>query len=175
MNLSWHARSVCGMLCMRFQGHLLYGIKSVSVYADGLTAIVADCSKAAKSADARDKYFLVSVGESDPFPAQALRSELPALEAAQASLASTTSDLADVLPRISLCHAGVMSAVKDAESPEGRNVLGAVGHADAGPSFIASTSGGGSRVAQSAFDQGAVDLLLQEARASIVGVREVLA
>ena len=42
------------------QGHLLYGIKSVSVFASRLQAIVTECSKAARSTDARDKYFLVS-------------------------------------------------------------------------------------------------------------------
>ena len=62
------------------------------------------CAIAAKSIDARDKYFLSYVAEFDPSPAKALRSELPLLEAAKASLTTAVSDLADVMPQLSSCQ-----------------------------------------------------------------------
>merc|ERR1712137_316543 len=67
--------------------------------------VVDNCATAAKSTDARDKYFLSYVGEFDPFPAKALQSELPSLEAAKASLTTTISDLVDALPRLASCQA----------------------------------------------------------------------
>ena len=145
----------------RFQGHLLYGIKSMSVYADRMSAVLSDCGVAAKSSDARDKYFLSYVAASEPAPASALRSELPALEAAQASLSATISELADILPRVGACgglaaNAGLIRLRQSSEA------------------LVSSTRAehAGQR---STFDQDALENLLQEARASIVGVRKVLA
>merc|ERR1712045_855876 len=46
------------------------------------------------------------VTEFDPFPAKSLRSEVPLLESAQASLAAAASELADTLPKLSLCRTG---------------------------------------------------------------------
>jgi len=86
-----------------FEGHSLYGINTVAVYSPGMSMIVEDCANAAKSADARDKYFQVHVGEFDPSAAKAMASELPALEAAKASVSATISELAEALPRISAC------------------------------------------------------------------------
>merc|ERR1712061_4360 len=88
-----------------FQDHAIYGIKSISVYAPQLQAVVDNCANAAKSTDARDKYFLSYVGEFDPYPTKALQNELPLLEAAKASLTTTISDLADVFPRLASCQA----------------------------------------------------------------------
>ena len=159
--------SATTVLFCRFQGHQLYGIKSVAVYADRLSAVVSDCATAAKSSDARDKYFLSYVTESDPFPAKSLRSELPALESAQASLATTTSELADVLPRLALCRAGAMNAISAVATKQ-------KGHTST--RVYSALNVASSRVsAQSGFDQDAVVDLLQEARASIIGVRKVLA
>jgi len=92
-----------------FQGQSVYGIQTLSVRAHRLQSIVADCAAASKSSDARDKYFETYVGEFAPGSSKALRSELPALEAARASLSSVVSALAGALPKMKSCH-GAKSA-----------------------------------------------------------------
>lgn len=86
-----------------FEGHSLYGIKSLATYSPGMNVIVEKCSKAANSGDARDKYFQIRVGEFDAYAAKALASELPALEAAMASVSAIISELAEALPQMSTC------------------------------------------------------------------------
>ena len=172
--------------CRRFQGHLLYGIRSVAVYADRLRAVVSECGKASKSFDARDKYFMSYVGEFDSFPSKALRSELPALDAATASLAATASELADTLPLLGLCRAETLPASsKRIAHPNNarqatRNFTANVGISVASQSDRTIESGttafdAGLVDAQNGLDVDALDLLLNEARASIIGVRKVLA
>ena len=156
-------------MARRFQGHLLYGIKSIAVYADRLSAVLSDCGKASKSSDARDKYFLSYVTASDPFPSNALRSELPALEAAQASLSATAAELADVLPRLGACRAGTAYAVSGGTADT--LFFGSRQSSET----LAAARRGDHAGQQTAFDQDALDSLLQEARASIVSVRKVLA
>merc|ERR1712087_40789 len=69
----------------------------------GMQSIVEDCAVAAKSKDARDKYFQSYVGDYGTCSSTALRSELPSLEAAKAAVASTVSELVDVLPKLASC------------------------------------------------------------------------
>lgn len=96
-----------------FQGHRVYGIRLLSLHALRLQTVVEDCASAAKSNDARDKYFETHVNEYSSCSSKSLRSELPSLEAARASLASVVAELTGVLPKLSSCSraAGLMSSV----------------------------------------------------------------
>ena len=60
---------------------MVYGLKDLALYTDRLQTIIEDCSLAAKSVDARDKYFETYVAGFAPCSSNALRSELPSLEA----------------------------------------------------------------------------------------------
>jgi hypothetical protein len=86
------------------RGRAVYGLRELALYTPRLSTIIEDCSVAAKSSDARDKYFETFVGESESSSSDALRSELPSLQAAQASVASVVADLQDILPKIKSCH-----------------------------------------------------------------------
>ena len=116
-----------------FQGHSVYGIKGLVLRASRLQSIVEECAAAAKSNDARDKYFETHVSEFAPCSSKALRSELPSLEAglvhscqhcqqlalfhmcvvmfeikaARSSLASVVAELVGVLPKIGSCRKAV--------------------------------------------------------------------
>jgi len=104
---AWKVRVVMHEAAQAFQGHSLYGIKMLSLHASRLQTIVEDCASAAKSTDARDKYFETHVGEFAPCSSKALRSELPSLEAARASVASVIAELTGVLPKLSSCRRAV--------------------------------------------------------------------
>ena len=69
-----------------FKGHAVFGIASLKILAKGMQTIVEDCSAAAKSKDARDKYFQTFVGDYGSCSSKALRSELPSLEVVYFSL-----------------------------------------------------------------------------------------
>merc|ERR1712093_792848 len=86
-----------------FHGHAVYGIKSLVVSAARLRSIVEECGAAAKSTDARDKYFATYVGEYAPCSSKELRSELPALEAARASVGAVVAELTSILPKLPAC------------------------------------------------------------------------
>merc|ERR1712048_1162498 len=83
-----------------FKGHSLFGVADIKLLAASMQSVVAACGTAAKSGDARDKYFQSYVGEAGI----CLRSEVPSLEAARASVASTVSELVDVLPKLASCR-----------------------------------------------------------------------
>ena len=63
-----------------FKGHAVFGIASLEILAKSMQTIVEDCASAAKSKDARDKYFQTYVGDYGACSSKALRSELPSLE-----------------------------------------------------------------------------------------------
>ena len=64
----------------RLEGRNLYGIASVGVFASQLETVVEDCVVAAKTKDARDKFFLSRASEFDPVSGAALDNELISLE-----------------------------------------------------------------------------------------------
>ena len=139
----------------------MYGIRSVAAFADRLRTVVSDCERAAGSKDARDKYFLSHVENFDSLPAKSLRSELPALEAARASLAATVSELSDATPQLSLCRReGLISMVARAKKAVGQRYRSSV-HRSEGE--------------QKGYFTDGLDSLLAEARSSIVSVRSALA
>merc|ERR1712050_774940 len=63
-----------------------------------------------------DKYFLVSAREYDHSVAKSLSAEAPALEAAKATLASTVSELANMLPKLSSCVGEAMATKRAASA-----------------------------------------------------------
>ena len=145
----------------RFQGHLLYGIQSVVVFADRLRSVVSDCAKAAQSSDARDKYFLSHVGEFESFPSKGLRSELPALEAARASLEATVAELVDRMPQLDACRPAALPSLSANETlPVGQHLH---------------VSANGAESERKGFAVGELTSLLAEARSCIMEVRGVLA
>ena len=148
----------------------MYGIKSVSVYASRLQAIVTECSKAARSTDARDKYFLIAAREYDPSAAKSLLAEAPALEAAKATLASTVSELGNVLPKLSSCVGAAMatkSAARARIQKEQRQFVSARSH-------LRSALGHFRDESDSDVERD-LDALLAEARATIIKIRGALA
>merc|ERR1712066_425842 len=88
-----------------WHGEKLYGIKTISVLAPRMEAVLDDCEAAARSSDARDKYFAVSVPAFDPLAGTALEQEVTALEAAAASLGVTLSEISVALPKLATCLA----------------------------------------------------------------------
>ena len=141
-----------------FDGHSVYGIRSLAVYSPGTSMIVEECAKAAKSADARDKYFQVYVGEFDPYAAKSLASELPALEAAKASVSATISELAEALPKMGAC--------------KGRSFVGAKLLAGRSVRRLGGATSSGVRA--DAADAKTVGALIAEARATIMAARALL-
>ena len=108
-------------------GHALYGVRSFKVMAPQMRAVLEPCAVAAKSGDARDKYFAVAVGSFDPAAGAQLRSELPGLEAADAALAAAVTELAEVVPDVHACKKKGVAFSKKSKSREGssRRLFGA--------------------------------------------------
>lgn len=84
-------------------GRRLYGIRSFSLFALGMHSVIDVCDDAAKSADARDKYFSVEVASFDMSAAEALKSELPSLAASHTSLAASASELVALASHLGDC------------------------------------------------------------------------
>lgn len=157
-----------------FHGHAVYGIRRISVLAPRLTSVLEDCAAAAKSDDARDKYFATYVGEFASCSSKTLRSELPSLEAARASVAAATAELADLLPKLGSCR-GANALATGLKSPMGTRFT-AAGLTREGQR---GSSGGSSALArkvdeQNGLDAAGVAALLSEARRVIVAARGAL-
>jgi len=154
----------------KFKGHAVFGVASLQVYAVGMQSIVEDCAAAAKSKDARDKYFQSYVGDAGASSSSALRSEVPSLEAATASVASTVSELVDVLPKLASCRGTdiLLSAAARAKA-------GSLSHTS---SQTASAAGAKSIVkdvdAKNSIQVNAVNALMKEARRAVIAARAVL-
>jgi len=153
-----------------FHGHAVYGIKSLAVRTARLQSIVEDCSTAAKSTDARDKYFANYVGEYAPCSSKALRGELPSLEAARASAASAISELAGVLPKLNSCRGTALLMKSGSVSGSVARLRLADVRASAGNAGKLSRSVD----SQNGIDTGAVSALLVEARRVIIAARGAL-
>ena len=84
-------------------GRKLVGVRSIRLLTRLLQPVLEPCAAAAKSHDARDKFFTVAVSGFDPQAGAALAAEMPALESADAALSSIIVELAKALPAISSC------------------------------------------------------------------------
>jgi len=166
--------------------------------------IVQDCALAARAADARDKYFTVVVREFDPVLSVALRSELPALEAAKLALSSSLSRVAAATPALQRCSAEpalllertdlvAQHRQKGFQGLRAQRRANCMSNADllqasvstrrasgrrggGGPSKAALPNAKIERLVESAneVDNHGISLLLASARSAILGVRTVL-
>jgi len=153
-------------------GHAVYGMKKLSAYAPRLQSILEDCVAAAGSTDARDKYFANYVGEFALSSSKELRSELPSMEAARASLASTVSDLAATLPKMASCR--VSTSFVKREVARSSVMLAQLKYTDR-----RTNSEGEGKMArnidkQNGIDAAAANELLKDARGLIIAARDAL-
>merc|ERR1712051_204734 len=88
----------------KFSGQSVYGIKSLAILAPRLQVTLDDCTVVAQSKDARDKYFASAVSNFDPASSAALRAEVPALNAAKASLSAALSEVATMHQKLPGCQ-----------------------------------------------------------------------
>jgi len=150
-----------------FQGHPVYGIRTLAVLAPRLRSILEDCAIAAKSGDARDKYFETHIGGA-PGASKALRSELPSLEAARASVATVVSELSQVLPKISSCRGAARLIRTEGSS----SVFGQGGLRTGGGNALSQVARDVDR--QNGIDTEGVGALVKEARRVIIAARSAL-
>jgi len=149
-----------------FKGHSVFGIRSLALRAPRLRAVVEDCGLAAKSADARDKYFETYVSSASAADSKALRSELPSLEAARASLATVVAELAQALPKITSCK-GAASFAKTGHAQEATILFQA-------KTTTRETQLGKDVEKQNGINTASVAALLKESRRIIVAARGAL-
>merc|ERR1712224_1084865 len=79
----------------------VYGISSLVLSASTLKTTIENCDT--PFSDSRDKYFATYIASFDPSPLKSFESQLPALEAAKASLAATTIEVAEAVASLSSC------------------------------------------------------------------------
>ena len=117
---------VHGVRLVMKEAHALYGVRSFKVMSPQMRTVLESCAVAAKSGDARDKYFAVAVGSFGPAAGAQLRSELPGLEAADAALAAAVTELAEIVSDAHACKKKGVAFSKKGKSCEGssRRLLG---------------------------------------------------
>ena len=133
-------------------GHKLVGVRSIRLLTRLLQPVLEPCAAAAKSQDARDKFFTVAVSGFDPQAGAALAAEMPALESADAALSSIVVELAKALPAISSCKPAAPISLRANATTQRRRALGDM-----------------------ALDVSQEAALLEEARGTIVALRGLLA
>ena len=84
-------------------GRELFGVRTFKALAPEMRAALEACGVAAKSQDARDKYFAVAVRSFDPSAGSGLAAEIPALEAAASALAAVSVELSAAEARFPSC------------------------------------------------------------------------
>merc|ERR1712224_22349 len=127
--------------------------------------VAEDCTSAEQSADARDKFFMVASMAQDGAALNGLRAALPALDAAEAALATTLSSLFEVMPSISSCGAAEDGLIVGVMEVQGSHEKGA------------SLSKGGvssGRDGTAELDLESTEMLFKAARTAIVQVRAAL-
>lgn len=92
-------------------GRKYYAARRISFIAPRLTTIVEPCAAAAASHDARDRYFLSSIGQFDTCPAKEIRAALGGLNAARVGAAAVVSKLANRLPSTGACRGAALASV----------------------------------------------------------------
>ncbi|CAJ1371378.1 unnamed protein product [Effrenium voratum] len=137
-------------------GRQLYGVRSLEVRGPAMQAVLESCAVAAKSGDARDKYFAVAVESYDAGTGAALRSELPALESADAALSAAVVELAEALPLIPSCKSGRAASLQSMS-------------ASAGLRRAAAKTGSSSEL-----DATQKEALFQEAKLTVVAARSAM-
>ena len=135
-----------------FSNQPAYGITSVVLLSPRLQASLGDCAVVSQSKDARDKYFAASVVDFDPVASSAVRTELPALAAATASLRGALGEVVALPP----CHDGASMIMTSSNSTV---------------KYRAATTPQGSI---SNFDESDVANLLAEAKSMILKARAAL-
>ena len=163
-----------------FQGRAVYGIKSLAVMAPRLEAVTDDCASAAKSGDARDKYFAAQAPEFDLAAAAPLQNEAPALESAVSSLSASLSQLSAKIPQLPTCSPNPAAFV-EVMKQESRFHAEPAAHARASMMKVATKRRAGVNptaanmaVGETGVDTVAVQQLLMAAKSAVVAVRSVL-
>jgi len=85
------------------EGHAAYGIRGIRVLASSTRPVVQDCAEAEDNTDARDKFFMAAVPELNPAAASAAKANAVLLQAAEAHLGSSLSELYVTMPTLAAC------------------------------------------------------------------------
>jgi len=147
----------------KIRGHSIFGISSLSFFSNQMETVADDCSDAEQSADARDKFFIVAATAQDDAPLNRLRAALPALDVAEASLATSISAIFDAMPLASACKGAGGSLLAEVpvrmQEPHGKVLAGSEVKAALGKDGTADV------------DLESTEMLFEAARAAILHMR----